>query len=117
MISYEQLIDPTTIEAIRRHLNSPASPIQDVLFVGNLGLLPAVAMLLDAASDHSSGQRLYQWRRWLETGVVVPNSSSGYGIDLEALPGDTRCRVIFLPPVYVVHVPGLDLADRVRRAA
>ncbi|MBL9171410.1 MAG: hypothetical protein JNN07_27000 [Verrucomicrobiales bacterium] len=117
MTHYEHLIDPTTIEAIRRHLNSPASPIREVLFVAELQLLPTVAMALDATSGLSSHQRIKQWKLWLEGGAVVPNRSGGYGIDLDALPGESRCRVIFLPPVYVVHVPGLDLQHQVRNAA
>lgn len=114
---YEQLIDPTTIDTIRRHLSSPASPIREVLFVAELQLLSAVAMALDATSNQSSHQRLKQWRTWLEHGTVVPNRSGGYGVDLDTLPGHSRCRVIFLPPVYLVHVPGLDLEQQARSAA
>ncbi len=117
MVHYEQLIDPTTIDTIRRHLNSPASPLREVLFVAELQLLPTVALALDAASDQSSSQRLKQWKTWLERGTVVPNRSGGYGIDLDTIQGDSSCRVIFFPPVYVVHVPGLDLAQHARRAA
>jgi hypothetical protein len=117
MVHYEQLIDPTTIDTIRRHLSSPTSPIKEVLFVAELQLLPTVAFLLDAASTQSSSQRINQWKAWLERGTVVPNRSGGYGIDLDSIPGDSRCRVIFFPPVYLVHVPGLDLVELARPAA
>jgi len=116
MVHYEQLIDPTTIDTIRRHLNSPASTISEVLFVADIQLLPTVALVLDAASDQSSSHRLKQWKAWLQRRTVVPNRSGDYGIDLDAIPSDSRCRVIFLSPGYAVHFPGLDLEQQVRRA-
>ncbi len=118
MENYRQLIDPTTIGVVRSQLNSSASPIREVLFVAAAHLLPAVAAALDAESGLSSSHRLKQWRQWLQDGQVAQNRiAPGYGVDLEVLPAETPCRVIFLPPVYLVYVPGLDLRETILRAA
>lgn len=117
MIHYEQLIDPTTIDTVRRHINCQTSSIREVLFVSDLRLLPTVALALDQASPQSSHRRLKQWRTWLETGAVVPGHAGTYGVDLETLPGESFCRVIFFPPVYLVHVPGLDIEHHARSGA
>lgn len=110
MVHYEVLVDPTCFRTVRDHLASSRSPITEVLFVATDDLLPKVATLLDAESELSPAFRRRQWQSLLRSGQVMPNlTAQGYGVDLDALPDDALCWVIFFPPIYLVHAPGLDL--------
>ena len=111
MIQYEQLIDPTDFGTVRRYLNCSRSSITDVLFVREERLLASLAELL--ADEHPTGMQRAQFARWvrdgrLKVGVQQAGPSSGPGpdgrVDVDAIPDQARCRVLFLPPYYLVHL-------------
>ncbi len=110
MCPYEALIDPTRFRTVRNHMASPRSPITEVLFVAERDLMPKVAALLDVESGLSPAYRRQQWHTLIRNGRVVPEATTRtFGVDTAALADDAICRVLFFPPVYVVHMPGLDL--------
>ncbi len=119
-MNYAALVDGTDFGTIRRYLARASSPIRGILFVASEELLSQVASLLDAESDRSPTLRQLQLEVLLQSGQLRPGADleaerNGVGVDLEAIHEDDFCRVIYLPPVYLVHVPGLNLELRKRR--
>jgi hypothetical protein len=121
-MNYEALADATDFGAIRRHLVRAKSPLRGVWFVASEVLLFQVAALLDADSDRSSALRQLQLEILIQSGQLRPGADleaerNGVGVDVEAIPEGDFCRAIYLPPVYLVYVPGLNLKLRKRRRA
>ena len=113
-MNYAALVDATDFGTIRRYLVRAKSPIRGVWFVASEELLSQVAALLDADSDRSPVLRQLQFEVLLQSGQLRPGADveaqrNGLGVDLEAIPEGDFCRVIYLPPVYLVYVPGLNL--------
>ena len=116
-MNYEAHVDGTDFGTIRRYLARGNSPIRGILFVASEELLPQVASLLDADSDRSPTLRQMQLEDLLRNGQIRPGADgeaerNGAGVDLEAIREDDFCRVLYLPPVYLVHLPGLNLKLR-----
>ena len=125
MFHFELLIDLTRFGTVRGYLCGPDSPITDVLFVRDESLLAPVAELL--TDEHPTDAQRRQFARWIRDGslkVGVPQARlSGEPdrdgrVDVDAIPDEARCRVIFLPPYYVVHlrVPLCPVASAGRSA-
>ena len=111
MFHFESLIDLTQFGNVRGSLGGPDSPITDLLFVRDESLLAPVAELL--TDEHPTDAQRRQFARWIRDGslkVGVPQARlSGEPdcdgrVDVDAIPDEARCRVIFLPPYYVVHL-------------
>ena len=118
MIDFETLIDGTSFGTVRQYLHSPRSEITDVLFVAREDLLPEIAQLLDAENTSSPQFRRFRWDALLRSGQVIPNAQTqGFGLDVEAVPGDAFCRVLYLPPLYLVHLPTWRRVTRVAAPA
>ena len=120
-VNFVRWIDPTDFGTVRRYLLAAKSPITGVLFVASRELLAQVAALLDGANEQSHATRRGQLQWWFQNGQLRPGADAeaernGVGVDLERLPNDTLCEVIYLPPMYLVHVPGLRF-NVPRRAA
>ena len=116
-MDYAALVDGTDFGTVRRYLGRAKSPIRGVWFVASEELLSQVAALLDADSDRSPTLRQVQLEDLLRNGQIRPGADgeaerNGAGVDLEAIREDDFCRVLFLPPVYLVHLPGLNLKLR-----
>ena len=106
MIHYETLIDGTRFGMVRQCLRTARSAITDLLFVAREDLLPVIAQLLDPQTERSAEWRRLRWEVLLRGGQVFPKAHThGYGLDVEAVPEDAFCRVLYLPPVYLVHLP------------
>lgn len=106
MIHYETLIDGTSFGLVRQYLHNARSDIADVLFVASEDLLPEIARLLDAENESSAEFRRFRWDAFLRNGQIIPNAQThGFGLDVEAVPEDAFCRVLYLPPLYLVHLP------------
>ena len=82
-----------------------------MLFVENDRMLSQVAELL--MDQEASAARRDLLRRWVGSGQVkvggnaaAPSRPGGSGslVDVHAIPDDTFCRVLFLPPFYLVHL-------------
>jgi len=121
-INYEALVDGTDFGTIRRYLARGNSPVRGILFVASEELLSQVASLLDADSDRSATLRQSQLEVLIQSGQLklgadLEAERNGVGVDLEAIPENDFCRALYLPPVYLVHLPGLSLKLRKRRRA
>ena len=121
-MNYETLIDATEFGTIRRHLVRAKSPLRGVWFVASEELLSRVAALLNADSGRSPTLRQLQLEILLQSGQLRPGADleaerNGVGVDVEAIPEGDFCRALFLPPIYLVHIPGLNLKLRKRRRA
>ena len=118
--NFERLVDSTDFGAVRRYLRTAKSPVASVLFAASKELLAEVATILDAGNERSPGSRQRQLSWLLEAGQISVGADqraeqNGVGVDMEAIPDDTRCHVIYFPSVYLVHVPGLALDRWSRR--
>ena len=111
MSHFESHIDLTQFGTVRGCLCAADSPITDVLFVRDESLLAPVAELL--TDEHPTDAQRRQFARWIRDGslqVGVPQARlSGEPdldgrINVDAIPDEARCRVIFLPPYYLVHL-------------
>ena len=121
-MNYEAQVDGTDFGTIRRYLARGNSPIRGILFVASEELLPQVASLLDADSDRSPSLRQLQLEILIQNGQLRPGADleaerNAVGVDLEAIPENDFCRALYLPSIYLVHVPGLNLKLRKRRRA
>ena len=111
MFHFESLIDLTWFGTVRGYLCGPDSPITDVLFVRDESLLAPVAELL--TDEHPTDAQRMQFARWirdgsLQIGMQQARLSGDPGrddrVDFSAISDEARCRVLFLPPYYLVHL-------------
>ena len=114
---YTALVDTTEFGTIRRYLVRAKSPVPGVWFVASEELLSQVAGLLDFDDDRSPAMRQLQLEVLLQNGQLRPGADvkaerEGVGVDLEAIRENDFCQAIYLPPLYLVHVPGLNLKLR-----
>jgi hypothetical protein len=73
--------------------------------------LARVAATLTGEDGHPAGRRRQQWADWWAAGEVgTDRVGRGPGVDLDAIPDDTTCDVIFLPPLYLVCLRDFPLA-------
>ena len=111
MFHFESLIDPTDFGTVRRYLNCSNSPITDVLFVRDERLLATVAELL--ADEHPTDLQRTHFSRWIRSGEVKVGVNAAvtenptapdFIVDLESIADHVDCRVLYLPPYYLVHL-------------
>ena len=115
--NYGALIDLTTFGAVRRHLGKAKSPISGVLFVATEDVLIEIAALLDGARVERTKTAQQRLNLFLESGFVRPGTderaeSGGLGVNMDRIPDEQSCRAIYMPPVYLVHAPGVELVRR-----
>jgi hypothetical protein len=113
-MNYASWVDTADFGTVRRYLRSAKSPVSGVLFVAPREVLAQAAALLDAGSERSVTLRERQLRWLFETGHIRPgvdavSAGQGTGVDMERISDEAFCSVIYLPPVYLVHLPGLCL--------
>ena len=109
-MNYAALVDGTNFGTVRRYLARAKSPITNVLFVASRDLLAQVADLLDGSGGQSPSLRRVHLEILLQSGRLCPGADrDGVGVDMSAIPDDWLCHAIYLPPVYLVHIPGLNL--------
>jgi hypothetical protein len=107
MSPFENQIDAADFGTVRRYLGNPRSPITDVLLVASGSLLSRVAELLTGIGDRSLVERQLELQRLVTEGQVkaaVPGTgpTEPGTFSLESLPDHTLCRVLFVPPFYLV---------------
>jgi hypothetical protein len=96
------LIDSTNFLTVRQHLMCGRA-ITTVVLVRHREALARVAATLTGEDGYTAGRRRQQWADWWAAGEVeTACGGRGSGVDLDAIPDDTTCDVIFLPPVYLV---------------
>lgn len=108
MSQFESLIDSTNFGTVRRYLHGCRSPITTVLFVREEPLLATVAALI--TQEHPTDAQRAQFAGWIRDGALkvgvqhVPLSGDDDRIDVDSVSEEARCRVLFLPPYYLVHL-------------
>ena len=112
--SYETMIDPINFGYVRRCLRQAKSPVCGALFVARQELLAEVASLVDEGAPGALELRQRRLIALFEAGQVLKGTGPGQGgVDMEAIPEHASCHVIQMPPLYLVHLPGLlDLEER-----
>lgn len=117
MNSYESRIDPTTFGTIAGHLRDPLSPVHYLVHVRERARLATLAEQLEPVTvpgDIAPAGLASLLASPLMEGAV--RLSSGRPIELpdpqqllaaSSVPRLARCEVIYLPPFYLVHTPGL----------
>lgn len=112
-MSYERWINKTDFGTVRRYLAAARSPMSHVLFAATRDVLVCAAAVLDSPIRRWASARETQLRWWISSGrirlgVSDAREASGAAIDMERISDSDSCSVLYLPPVYLVHLPGLD---------
>ena len=115
MSHYESLIDPAEFGLIADYLKSPRTPIHFVLYARSIPELIRVAEGLDADQASRSiqpGRLPPSVEHRLKEGSLLVSERSELGlgyqtVDPEGIPRDTTCQVLYYPPFYLVHAPGV----------
>ena len=109
MFQFEPLVDSTDFGTVHRYLRSSDSPDTRVLFVRDERMLSTVAGLI--TDEHPTDAQRSQFADWIREGhltVGVEHASfSGEPahdgrVDVDSISDAARCRVILLPPYYLV---------------
>lgn len=117
MSQFDSRVDTTWFGLVASYLVSARSPVDAVLHVRDLDMLAQVAERLDRilGADNALTQK---WPEALQSmlrdgnlkvSTRFPNASVAPMalIDIQQVRREARCDVIYLPPFYVVHTPGL----------
>lgn len=118
MTPYDALIDPTNFGSIARYLDDPRSEIHYILHVKDERMLPEVAAKLNAAMNASSQGMTVALHSildpLLDQGLLrissrrdIPGRDPSHVIAASSVPKLAFCRVLYLPPFYLAHTPGL----------
>lgn len=117
MSHYESLIDGTDFRTVVQYLNHPQSPIRTLLHVRNEKDIAKVAEVLEV-----DGRRPYvqmggipvSLKSMLAKGDLkvthrgqFPSSPQECSLDARQVNGSAGCKVLYAPPFYLVHTPGL----------
>jgi hypothetical protein len=114
---FQGQIDPTLFGVVRNYLTSPRSPIQHVLHVREPEMLPQLAATLDSALrsalvpqavvQKALDPLIAEGSLRISSREHVQSPIPGAVVDPACIPRSAGCRVIYLPPFYLVHTPGL----------
>ena len=117
MIHWKGMIDGTSFGLITRYLVSPRSAIDYLLHVRDRDMLAELAHRIDLGffPVEDRGQRLSAgMRAMVREGLVkistrhpLAHLKRDAQIDASRVDGSAYCEVIYLPPFYLVHTPGL----------
>ena len=114
---FESLIDGIDFQTIHGYLVNPRSPIDLLLHVKDRSTLPRLAEEIARVNDLAQEKEqtsLPLYQKLLEEGelklsprLVTPLHDRTYLVDPYAIPPSATSYVIYLPPFYLVHTPGL----------
>ena len=116
MSTYASLIDPAEFGLIADYLRSPRTPILHLLHVKSMDLLAPLAEGLANQGQLDTPPWLFPEvvQRGLREGTLLIStrhplngSDSKHSIEAAAIPRRALCHVIYAPPFYLVHTPGL----------
>jgi hypothetical protein len=117
MNNFESMIDPTEFRTVANYLRNPQSPIECVLHVPSRVALAALAGELDDALQtglNAPAAVRDLIHRHLDAGTARLSSRwplTGHDprhcVEVASVPRTAACEVIFLPPFYLAHTPGL----------
>jgi hypothetical protein len=111
---YASWVSTTDIGTLRRCFLSVKSSRAGVLFAASRDLLVHVATLLDDTTPGNAARRQRRLLQLIESGQIQRGADAdsariGLGVDLEAIPNERFCHVIYLPPLFLVYDPGLRM--------
>ena len=124
MSPYLALIDPAEFGLIADYLRSPRAPINYLLHVNWRPMLAALAEQLDfdQNGDYPVRTALRAITRGFRDGSLLISSrhsldlkNPNVNVDTTTIPRHASCEVIYLPPYYLVHTPGLFEGTLIRR--
>lgn len=110
---YRAQIDPTEFKTVVDYLHGPRSPIQYLLHVREPAMLAELAAQLEGAIQASQPLEPLVLARLREGSLKISSRQplslpiSGAQVDPAQVPARAACEVIYLPPFYLVHTPGL----------
>lgn len=116
MSTYASLIDPAEFGLIADYLRSPRSPILHLLHVKSMDLLAPLAEGLASQRHLDTPPWLFPEvvQRGLREGMLLIScchppdcSDSRWHIEATTIPRRAWSHVIYAPPFYLVHTPGL----------
>jgi hypothetical protein len=117
MNSYEMMIDPATFGTVAQYLRNPITHIYYILHVRDRAQLAGLAEQLApfvATGRTMSADLPGLLAEPLKAGTVRVSSYQPLAlpderqvIPVTTIPRLARCDVIYLPPFYLVHTPGL----------
>lgn len=117
MSPYEAMIDPAQFGTIARYLENPRSAIQYILHVRHRSILADLAAKLDgamAAARSKPDAVSAILDPLLEDGALRISSRQelrfkdpNHAVLPSSIPKLASCWVIYLPPFYLAHTPGL----------
>jgi len=117
MSVYQSLVDPTNFGTVVRHLHHPARQIHFVLHVRDESMLPALAAKLDAAMAGAQNTPVAlgsildpmfaDGSLRISARHELPQNNRWPVIPVTHVPSLAGCQVIYLPPFYLAHTPGL----------
>lgn len=125
-MNYENLIDPTEFRTVQSYLLNNNSSIHFVLNVKNPAMLAQLASELDPflmRGEPAAGHEIWEiLRKGMKEGNLlftgrrqVISEYEKHEISIHAIPASTNVSVIYLPPFYLVHTPGLFEGTLVRK--
>ena len=122
---YQTMIDPATFDQIARHLRSRLSPIEFVLHVRDDAMLAPLAEELETVlmEGRCSPREIPRFLSLVQDGSLRLSSrlpidiDPRYTVDPATVPLRAGCRVLYMPPFYLVHTPGLFEGTLVRESA
>ena len=127
MQNWHSLIDPSWFGLIAAYLRSPRSPIDYLIHVKDPERLAEVADRIDqdlARGAFPAGKLSPGLEALLQEGAIkvssrhpLPNLEPGASVDPGQVRSAAPCDVLYVPPCYVVHTPGLfeEQAETVAR--
>ena len=114
---FESLIDGIDFQTIHAYLTNPKSPIEMLVHVKDRSMLSRLAEEIVRANelDQEKGQiSLPLYEKLLKEGelkispqLVTPLHDRKFLVDPLEIPRNATSYVIYLPPFYLVHTPGL----------
>ena len=114
---YESMIDPARFGAVAKEANCPFSDIDYFVYVRDRSILAGLAEQLTpfTAPGRMKPENLPAvLADALKAGTVLVSSFQPLGLPdsqqfnaVDSIPRRARCDVIYMPPFYLVHAPGL----------
>jgi hypothetical protein len=110
---YENLIDPTDFNLLRGYLKSPDSPIDYLLHVKERFMLAPLAARVDEALktgqplDHILNPLVNEGSLKISSRHLLPPDLFQAAVNPDHVSKQAASQVIYLPPFYVAHTPGL----------
>ena len=125
-LSYAALIDPTDFGTVAAYLRNPRSPINYLVHVRSYDMLAPLAAELAHVDPRTVppwefpepvARRLPEGSLLLSARYPLHRSEPKQLVEATAVSRQASCQVIYLPPYYLVHTPGLFEGTLVRQAA